>query len=91
MILLKCDKVTRGLRASEETAVVTDADGVPDFVRVERGFLSARGADRYLPVGLIAREGGLLLIEFPQESERGNYRAWVRAEHVLEEPRKAIA
>ncbi|MCI0701150.1 MAG: hypothetical protein L0241_08710 [Planctomycetia bacterium] len=91
MILLKCDKVTRGLRASEETAVVSDAYGVPDFIRVEQGFLSQRGMDRYLPVSLIDREGTLLLVEFPQESERGNNRVWVRAEQVVEKPRRASA
>ena len=91
MILLKCDRVTRGLRASEETAVVVDAYGVSDFIRVERGFLSQRGAEQYLPVGLIAREGPLLLVEFPQESERGNNRAWFRVEQAIEEPRRATA
>jgi hypothetical protein len=92
MLLLKCEQVTHGLRASEETAIVADAYGVRDFVRVEQGFLSHRGQDRYLPVSLIDRgSGGLLLVEFPQESERGNNRLWVRTEQILEDVRKASA
>ena len=83
MTLLRCARVAPGLRETERTAVVTDAYGIPDYLRVEQGFLSVRGGVHFLPVSLIDRSNGLVLLEYPQESERGNNRAWVRADALL--------
>ena len=82
---LLCDRVGRGMRESERTVEVKDAQGRREFLRVEQAFLTVVGERTYLPVGLVDEDPDrqLALIELPQEGERGNWRLWVRTADLL--------
>jgi hypothetical protein len=86
MLHLRCQEVGKGLRDSERSVTVKDWQGKKDYLRFEAGFLY-READAYwFPVGKIADDPtkGVVLIEYPQESERGNWRIWVATTDLLE-------
>ena len=80
-----CEKVVRGMRDSERTVAVRDVFGQREYIRVEHDFLTVLGDRTYLPVGVVAvaKEEGLVLIEFPHEPDTGRNRIWVRSGDLL--------
>ncbi len=86
LIPLRCQEVRKGLRESERAVTVKDWQGKRDFLRFEAGFLHFEGDQFWFPVGKIAEDSnqGVVLIEYPQESDRGNWRIWVSTSDLLE-------
>jgi hypothetical protein len=89
---IRCDKVRKGLRASEALAVFRDYEGRRYSIRVERDFLSLENGHSYLPVGVVHIDPRthLVLIELPQEAETGANRLWVTPDQ-LDKPVEALA
>lgn len=52
-------------------------NGGTAFLRVREDFLASDGAERYLPVGVVAQDGDRVLIELPEEADSGVHRVWV--------------
>ncbi len=85
MALVACDQVTKGLRSSERTVSLLDAQGRKEFLRVEEGFLTQENGKSWLPVGVVYEDKarGIVLVELPQEAESGTNRLWVRFSDIL--------
>lgn len=86
MAQLLCESVSRGMREEERTVCVRNAvSGQRAFLRVESDFLTRRGSNYFLPVGIVQEEQqqGLALVELPQEPDAGNRRLWVRTTDLL--------
>jgi hypothetical protein len=80
-------EVSEGLRDSEATVKLTSYDGRPEYMPVDRGFLSEEGERHFLSVSLIhvSREKGAALISLPVEADSGAHRIWVKLEDVKQE------
>ncbi len=80
-------EVSEGLRKSEATVKLTTYDGRPEFMPVDRGFLSQENGRYYLSVGLvhISHEKEAALVSLPVEADSGAHRVWVRLDHVRQE------
>jgi hypothetical protein len=78
--------VSEGLRASEVTVEVRDAEGRNQFLPVERDFLSYEGERPYLPVSVLAVDANqrVAIISLPVEADSGANRIWVKTEHLLD-------
>lgn len=72
-------EVSGGLRPSEATVAVRNAEGGKAFLRVERDFLGEFNGRPHLPVGVIHLDpgAGKALIELPHEADSGVNRLWV--------------
>ncbi len=81
-----CEKVGRGFRDSERTAVVKDIYGHREYIRVEHDFLTVVGEKTYLPVGVVCvdEKHDAVLIEFPHEPDSGGNRIWVHSGDMLQ-------
>jgi hypothetical protein len=77
-------EVTEGLRESEATVQVKDAEGRPEFLPVERAFLTFEGDTPYLPVSVVAVDyrRKVALIALPVEADSGANRVWVKLAHI---------
>ena len=86
MALIICDQVTKGMRSSERTIAIKDAQGRRVFLRVEEDFLTKEAGRYWLTVGVINEDKNheAVLIELPQESESGTYRLWAKTTDLLE-------
>jgi len=82
MTYVVCE-VQRGLRESEVTASIHDAEGRTAFLRVERDLLMQKNGKHYLPVGVIHDTGEHTLIELPHEADSGANRLWVDSSRIL--------
>jgi hypothetical protein len=80
-------EVSEGLRESEATVRLTSYDGRPEYIPVDRGFLSVEGERCYLSVGLISisREKKAALVSLPVEADSGAHRVWVKLDHLKQE------
>lgn len=80
-------EVSEGLRKSEATAKLTTYEGRPEFLPVDRGFLSEENGRTYLSVGLVhvSQEKKAALVALPVEADSGAHRVWVRLEHLKEQ------
>jgi hypothetical protein len=60
-------------------AGVKGLSGRHHFLLVDRAFLTFRGGEAYLPVGVVYRDKdkGVDLVEFAEEADSGAWRAWV--------------
>jgi hypothetical protein len=76
--------VENGLRASEVSVGVQDADGNKVYLRVERAFIRKMHAQSVLPVGVVHSdpERQTVLIELPHEADSGANRLWVSKKNV---------
>ena len=92
MAMIRCEKITEGLRASEAVAQFIDYHGRLHYIRVEKDFLSSKNAAQYLPIGIvhIDPKSKAVLIELPHEAETGANRLWIKPEQ-LDEPVEAYA
>ena len=92
MAMVRCEKVSEGLRASEALATFRDFRGRRHFIRVERDFLSEEEGRFYLPIGVVHVDPrtNLVLIELPHEAETGINRLWVPQEQ-LDKPIETFA
>src|SRR5438477_7503798 len=89
MAEIRCEKVSRGLRAEERTVTVRNAvTGLRSCLRVEADFLTHQDGFYYLPVGVVQEEPehGLALVELPQAPDAGSTRLWVRMADFLPLP-----
>ena len=68
MPYVKCATVEEGLRPSEVSVGVKGVDGVPVYLRVERDFLTD---NQYLPVWVVEKKNGKMLVELPHEADSG--------------------
>ena len=86
MMHLRCHEISKGLRASESIVTVKDWQGKKDFLRLETGMIFFDNGFGWLPVGEISEDKSqnVVLIEYPQESERGNWRIWASTTDLLE-------
>jgi hypothetical protein len=77
-------EVSEGLRKSEATAKLTTYDGRPEYLPIDRGFLSEEGGRHYLSVGLIhvSPEKNAALVSLPVEADSGAHRVWVRLDSL---------
>jgi hypothetical protein len=77
-------EVSEGLRRSEATVKLTAYDGAPEYLPVDRGFVSETGGKQYLSVGLIhvSHEKGAALVALPVEADSGAHRIWVRLDQL---------
>jgi hypothetical protein len=84
MSQLLCEGVTEGLRDSEACAIFRDYQGRRHFLRVERDFLTQRGDQTYLPIGVVGVDPRtkLVLVELDHEAETGINRLWVRQDQL---------
>ncbi len=81
-------EVSEGLRSSEATVKLITYDGRPEFLPVDRGFISEEGGKHYLSVGLIhiSHEQKAALVALPVEADSGAHRVWVRFDHLKHVP-----
>ena len=86
MALVVCE-VREGLRAEEATVVVRDYRGDPEFLPIDRDFLTYEGNKNYLPIGIIHIDQAkkLALIELPYEADSGAHRMWVKLSHLKQD------
>lgn len=86
MLQIRCEDVSRGMRDVDVIATIRDYHGRRHFLHIEKDFLTSQNSHWGFPVALVHRDArtGAVLIEFPQESETGVNRIWVRAEDVLD-------
>jgi hypothetical protein len=89
---LRCERISDGLRASEAIAEIQDRHGRRHFIRVERDFLTSRGTEKFLPIGIVTVDPRqrLVLVELPHEAETGANRLWIKMEQ-LDEPVEVYA
>jgi hypothetical protein len=87
MALVHCE-VSEGLRQSEATVKLLTYDGRPEFLPVDRGFLSEEGGKHYLSVGLvhISHEKKAALVSLPVEADSWAHRLWVKLDHLKQVP-----
>ena len=78
MALVHCE-ISPGLRPSEATASVKEYGGNPQFIPVDREFLSKIKGRWYLPVVLLRIDQGkkAALVQLPVEADSGANRFWV--------------
>jgi succinylarginine dihydrolase len=78
---LKLKEVRPGWASHERYVLIETYENEMEGVFVDESLVSSDDVVHWLGnVGLIRRENGRILIELPQESTRGNWRIWVRAE-----------
>jgi hypothetical protein len=78
-VLLACE-VSEGLRRQEATVKVIAADGVAEYMPVDRSILCKEGTRYYLPVTLVSvdRKKKAALVGLPVEADSGARRIWVK-------------
>jgi hypothetical protein len=69
-----------------DSVAVRDTNNVRTFLSIDRGFVTKRQGQTYLPIGVVYkdREKGVALIAFPVEADSGAHRIWVPLTSVLE-------
>lgn len=87
MANLRCERISKGLRASEALAIFRDYKGKQHFLRVERDFLSEQNGHYFLPIGIVYfdHRSKMVLIGLSHEAETGANRLWVSPDQ-LDEP-----
>jgi hypothetical protein len=78
-------EISEGLRPSEATVMVTDAQNLRHFLPVDRDLLTSENGRSYLPVGLVHLDETkkLALIELPVEADSGTSRIWVKQKQLV--------
>ena len=86
MVRVLCE-VSEGLRESEATVKLVTFDGRPEFLPVDRGFVTTEGGQTYLSVGLVhvSPEKKAALVSLPVEADSGAHRVWVKLESLKHE------
>jgi hypothetical protein len=74
------------LRPSEVVVTVKDLYGRRHFIREERGLLTTRDGDSYLPVDIVFVDPDTraVLVELPHEAENGAHRIWAEPAHLVD-------
>ncbi len=77
-------EVSDGLRQSEATVKLTTYDGRPEYLPVDRGFVSEDGGKHFLSVGLVHvnHEKKAALVSLPVEADSGAHRVWVTLDQI---------
>jgi len=77
--LVEC-KVRNGLRPSEASVEIRDAEGRPEFLPVERDFLHLEDEQYYLPVSVfhVDQARKRAIVTLPVEADSGSHRIWVK-------------
>jgi hypothetical protein len=77
--LVRC-KVRDGLRPSEASVELRDAEGRPEFLPVERDFLHLENGEYYLPVLMFHVDPvrKQAIVTLPVEADSGAHRIWVK-------------
>jgi hypothetical protein len=84
--------VQPGLRESEVSVVIEDAQGGKTSLRVEEDFLLRQNGHALLPVGIvhIDPQKKVTLIELPHESDSGANRIWVPTASVQQQEQVGV-
>jgi hypothetical protein len=80
-------EVSEGLRKAEATVKLVTFDGRPEFLPVDRGFLSSEDGKDYLSVPIIhiSDDKKAALIALPVEADSGAHRVWVHLDRIKKE------
>jgi hypothetical protein len=85
MPLVLCE-ARPGADTVTDSVAVRDTNNVRTFLSIDRGFVTRRQGQTYLPIGVVYRDRdrGVALIEFPVEADSGAHRIWVPLASLIE-------
>ena len=84
MPLVLCE-ARPGADTVTDSVAVRDTNNLRTFLSIDRGFVTRRQGQTYLPIGVVYRDRdrGVALIEFPVEADSGAHRIWVPLASLL--------